>query len=214
MTNTEAVRERREPGLLPQKNWIWFAVRGVLALIVGALAILFPGSALFAFAMLFAAFLFVDGALSFASGVRGARDKKERWGTLMLRGVAGLVVGILFVLMPFVTTISYALATLVLLAAWSIAAGVLEIAAAIRMRKEIEGEWLLGLSGALSVLLGIGVIVLFALYPVASILSVAWMIGLYALVAGVVLIAQGLRLRKQKTADEKPTAPAAAPQAA
>ena len=214
MTVAQAAGERPGTGLLPKRNWIWFVVRGVLALILGVLAILFPGSALFAFAMLVAAFMFVDGALSFASGVRGAAAKSERWGTLMLRGLAGLVVGLLFVLMPFVSTVGYALATLVLLVAWSIAAGVLEIAAAIRLRKEIEGEWLLGLSGALSILLGVGVVLLFALDPLASILSVAWMIGLYALVAGVVLVAQGLRLRKRRGSDEKGAGAAGTPQAA
>jgi uncharacterized membrane protein HdeD (DUF308 family) len=215
MTKAEAAKEQVGTGLLPHKNWIWFVVRGVLALILGTLAILFPEGALFAFAMLVAAFLFVDGALSVASGFSGAAGKQERWWTLMLRGLAGLVVALLFVLMPFVSAVSYALATLVLLAAWSIGAGVLEIAAAIRLRKEMEREWLLGLSGALSVLLGVGVIVLFAINPLASILSVAWMIGLYALIAGVVLIVQGVRLRKrQKTDGEKAAAPAATPQAA
>jgi uncharacterized membrane protein HdeD (DUF308 family) len=101
-------------------------------------------------------------------------------------------------------TVGYAVATLVLLAAWSITAGILEIAAAIRLRKELEGEWLLGLSGALSILLGIGVVVLFALYPVASILSVAWMIGVYAIAAGLVLIVQAFRLRKPAAAPASP----------
>jgi len=146
--------------------------------------------------------------------VRGAQGKQERWGALMLRGLAGLVVGVLFVLMPFVTTIGYAMATLILLAAWSIAAGILEIVAAVRLRKEMEGEWLLGLSGALAVLLGIGVLVLLALFPVASILSVAWIIGVYALAAGVVLIWQGVRLRKNKDEAQAAPARAATPQTA
>ena len=207
MTNAHAAAERGGSSLLFRDNWGWTLARGILALILGVLAIIFPASALFAFTLVFAGFLLADGALSLASGVRGARRKADRWWAYVLRGLAGLVVGILFVLMPFVMTVSYAVATLVLLAAWSITAGILEIAAAIRLRKEIEGEWLLAFSGTLSILLGGGVMILFTLYPVASILSVAWMIGIYAIAAGVVLTIQAFRLRKPAGA---PAAPAIA----
>src|SRR3546814_1145633 len=99
--------------------------------------------------------------------------------------------------MPFVATASYALATLSVLSAWAILTGVLEIAAAIRLRKEIEGEWLLALSGVLSLLLGIAVPVALYMNPPATILSVAWAIAIYAVIAGVVLIGFGLRLRQR-----------------
>src|SRR3546814_13429435 len=79
----------------------------------------------------------------------------------------------------------------------SILTGVLEIAAAIRLRKEIEGEWLLALSGVLSLLLGIAVPVALYMNPPATILSVAWAIAIYAVIAGVVLIGFGLRLRQR-----------------
>lgn len=204
MTNAHAAAERGGSNLLFRDNWGWTLARGVLALVLGVLAIIFPASALFAFTLVFAGFLLADGALSLASGIRSATRKEDRWWAYVLRGVAGIVVGILFVLMPFVMTVSYTVATLVLLAAWSISAGTLEIAAAIRLRKEIEREWLLALSGTLSILLGVGVMILFALYPVASILSVAWMIGVYAIVAGVVLTLQALRLRKPAGAPATP----------
>src|SRR3546814_2416504 len=103
----------------------------------------------------------------------------------------------LFLAVPFVATISYALATLGMLSACAILTGLLEIAAAIRLRKEIEGEWLLGLSGALSILLGLAVPVALYVNPPATILSVAWVIALYAVIAGVVLIGFGLRLRQR-----------------
>jgi len=196
MTTAQAVAERGGSDLLFRDNWGWMLARGILALILGVLAIVFPASALYAFTLVFAAFLFVDGAFSLASVIRGATRKEDRWWAYVFRGAAGILVGVLFVLMPFVMTIGYAFATLVLLAAWSVTAGILEIAAAIRLRKEIKGEWLLGLSGALSILLGLGVMILFALFPVASILSVAWMIGVYAIAAGIVLIVQALRLKR------------------
>lgn len=208
MTTAQAAAERGGSDLLFRDNWGWTLARGILALILGVLAIVFPASALYAFTLVFAAFLFVDGAFSLASVIRGATRKEDRWSAYVLRGAAGILVGVLFVLMPFVMTIGYAFATLVLLAAWSVTAGILEIAAAIRLRKEIKGEWLLGLSGALSILLGLGVMILFALFPVASILSVAWMIGVYAIAAGIVLIVQALRLKRP--ADQPATTPSTA----
>ena len=182
------------------RNWGWFAVRGVLALLLGVVAILFPVSALFAFTMVFAAYAGADGLLSTIAGVRGATAKEERWWTLVLRGVIGIAVAALFVLMPFAATVSYALVTLGMLSAWAILAGVLEVAAAIRLRKEIEGEWLLGLSGAVSILLGLAVPMALAVNPLATILSVAWVIAGYAIIAGVVLIGLGVRLRRRQGA--------------
>ena len=178
-------------------NWGWFVVRGILALTLGVVAFLFPVSALFAFTMVFAAYAGADGLLSTIAGVRGATRKEERWWTLILRGIIGLAVAVLFLAVPFEANASYALATLSVLSAWAILTGVLEIAAAIRLRKEIEGEWLLALSGVLSLLLGIAVPVALYMNPPATILSVAWAIAIYAVIAGVVLIGYGLRLRQR-----------------
>ena len=83
------------------------------------------------------------------------------------------------------------------LAIWSILTGLFEIMAAVRLRKEIEGEWLLGLSGAISLLLGVGIIALVLPSPAATILSAAWLIAIYAFIAGVVLIAQALRHKRR-----------------
>jgi uncharacterized membrane protein HdeD (DUF308 family) len=96
--------------------------------------------------MIFAAFALVDGVASLVSGMRGASAKEERWWTLILRGLVGIAAGVLFVLMP-----------LVLVAVWSITTGVFELSAAVRLRKKIKGEWLLALSGALSIPLGIAI---------------------------------------------------------
>ena len=187
-----------------ERNWSWVALRGGLAVVLGVLAILFPASALFAFTMIFAAFALVDGLFSVMSGIKGARRKEERWWAMILRGLIGIAVGVLFVLMPFVSTISYAVASLALLAVWSIFTGVFETVAAVKLRKEIKGEWLLGLSGLLSILLGAAIPFVLALYPAATILSVAWMIGVYALAAGIVLLLQGFRLRRRSAAQNKP----------
>ena len=184
-----------------RNNWGWFFFRGVLAITLGVVALLFPLSAVFAFTMLFAAFAFVDGIASIISGIMGARRKEQRWWALILSGIVGVAIGVLFVVMPILTTMAYAIVSLAMLAAWSIITGVLELTAAVKLRKEIKGEWLLALAGILSILLGLAVIWIVLNDPLATFLSVAWIIGLYAFASGIVLVVQSLRLRKAKTAD-------------
>lgn len=186
--------------VLPAHNWAWFMVRGVIALLLGIGTIVFPLSAVFAFTMLFAAYCFVDGIASLVAGVRGAREPGHRWGALVVSGSVGILIGILFLLMPLVATVTYAFLVLLMLAAWAIITGILEILAAIRLRREIEGEWLMGVSGAISVALGIAIIALVMPYPAASILSAAWLIAFFAFGTGIVLVAQALRLRKRAAA--------------
>lgn len=184
--------------VLPAHNWGWFMFRGVLALLLGIGAILFPLSAVFAFTLLFAAYCLIDGIASLVAGMRGAREPGHRWGALVFSGIVGILIGILFLVAPLIATVAYAFVVLVMLAAWSIITGVLEIVAAVRLRREMEGEWLLGISGAISLLLGIAIIVLVIPYPAASILSAAWLIALFAFTSGIVLIAQSLRLRSRR----------------
>jgi uncharacterized membrane protein HdeD (DUF308 family) len=186
--------------VLPVHNWKWFMLRGVLALLLGIGAIVFPFSAVFAFTLLFAAYCLVDGIASLVAGARGAREPGHRWGALVFSGIVGILIGILFLVAPLVATVAYAFVVLVMLATWAIITGILEIMAAVRLRREMEGEWLLGLSGAISILLGIGVLVLVIPYPAASILSAAWLIAFFAFASGIVLVAQALRLRKRAAA--------------
>lgn len=184
-------------GLLP-RNWGLVMLRGVVALSVGAIAIAFPANALWAFTLVFAAFAFADGMLTIGSGVRGARTITDRWSALILRGLVGVAIGALFLLAPRFSMIGYAAATLALVALWSVGTGVFEIAAAVRLRREIRGEWLMVLSGILSILLGLAIPLLLLFLPAVAMLSVALMIGLYALCAGMILIALALRLRANR----------------
>ena len=179
-----------------RRNWGWIVLRGVLALALGVVSFLFPLSALFAFAMVFAAYAGADGIVSLVAAVRGARRKEERWWAYVIRGIIGIATAVLFILMPEVMTVGYALATLVMLAIWAIVTGALEIVAATSLRKEISCEWLMGLSGALSVVLGIVIIVLLVLDPLTTLPSAAWVIGSYAIFAGVVLLGLGFKLRR------------------
>lgn len=196
-----AVSDEQEAGGLPmlgtlRRNWGWIVFRGVLALALGVVSFLFPLSALFAFAMVFAAYAGADGILSMVAAVRGARRKEERWWAYVIRGIIGIATAVLFVLMPEVMTVGYALVTLVMLAIWAIVTGALEIVAATSLRKEISGEWLMALSGALSVVLGIVIIILLVLDPLTTLPSAAWVIGSYAIFAGVVLLGLGFKLRR------------------
>lgn len=185
---------------LPARNWGWLMFRGILALLLGIGAIVFPLGAVLAFTMLFAIYCFIDGVASLIAGIRGAREHRHRWGALIFSGLVGILIGILFLLMPLLATFTYAFLAVVMIAAWGIVTGVLEIVAAIRLRREMEGEWLLGLSGALSLILSAAILVLVIPYPAATILSAAWLIAFYGFAAGIVLIAQSLRLRSRRLA--------------
>jgi uncharacterized membrane protein HdeD (DUF308 family) len=168
------------------RNWWAFALRGVLAILFGLGAFVFPGVTLAAVVMVFGAYVLVDGIFAVIAAVRSA-ERHQRWGMLLLEGALGIVAGLITFFWPGVT----ALTLVMLVAVWAIITGILEIVAAIRLRKEIQNEWLLGIAGVLSVLLG----VLLIAQPGAGLIVWVWMMGAYALIFGIVLVALALRLR-------------------
>lgn len=184
---------------LPTHNWGWFLFRGLIALALGILAILFPFSAITALAFLFALFALVDGVALLVSGIAGASNHAERYWGLIIAGLIGIGVGIIYFAWPALSTFSYSLVLLVVIAVWAIVNGIGQISAAMRLRKEIEGEWLLALAGIFSILLGIAILYVTSVIPAASILSIGWMIGFYALFAAAALIALAFRLKGRKT---------------
>jgi len=169
------------------RSWWVLVVRGVLAILLGVIAFSQPGMTLTALVWLWGAYAFADGALAVVASVR-ARGQHRRWGMLLLGGISGIAAGIIAFAWPGIT----ALMLVYLIAAWAIVTGVLEIAAAVRLRQMIEGEWLLGLSGVLSIVLGAIVLA----QPGAGLLAWVWAIGAYALLSGVVLLALALRSRR------------------
>jgi uncharacterized membrane protein HdeD (DUF308 family) len=169
------------------RNWWALALRGVAGVIFGIVTLVAPGISLAALILLFAAYAFVDGVFAIASAFRRRGTGGERWWLVLLEGVAGVATGILTVLWPGLT----AFVLLYVIAAWALVTGGFEIAAAIRLRRAIEGEWLLALSGIASIVLG----ALLVVFPGAGALALVLWIGAYALVSGVLLIALGLRLR-------------------
>jgi uncharacterized membrane protein HdeD (DUF308 family) len=168
-------------------NWWAVALRGIIAVLFGVLALALPGITLGALILLFGIYSVVDGIFAIVSGVRAAR-RHERWGPAVLEGIVSIIAGAIALFVP----LAAALAFIYLFAAWALVTGALEIAAAIRLRREIEGEWLLALTGVLSVLLGIFV----AIFPGIGLLGLVWAIGAYAIVFGIVMIALAFRLRR------------------
>jgi uncharacterized membrane protein HdeD (DUF308 family) len=161
-------------------------LRGLLSILFGVLVLIWPEIAVEALVLLFGAFVLVDGVFAIISAVRG-RDEHRQWGLVLLEGIAGVAFGLVAVGWPRIT----ALVLLLLIAGWAIATGILEIVAAILLRRELRGEGLLILSGILSLVLG----VLLAIRPQAGAVAFAWLIGVYAILFGVLLIALAFRLR-------------------
>src|SRR6266852_9761791 len=167
------------------RNWWALALRGVFAILLGLAAFVLPGVTLAVFVALFGAYAVIDGVLAIIAGVRAA-ERHERWWSPVLKGLAGIVAGALAFIWPALT----ALALLYLIAGWAIVTGVLEIVAAVHLHRA-HGEWLLVLNGVLSVLFGL----LVTIWPGAGVLTLLWMIGVYAIVFGAVLLVLAFRLR-------------------
>jgi uncharacterized membrane protein HdeD (DUF308 family) len=169
------------------RNWWAVVLRGICAILFGLAAFAWPGITLAILILLYGAYALADGILAIIWSIRARRQGGFPWG-VFLAGIAAIVAGILAFLWPGLT----ALALLYLIAAWAIVRGVFEIVAAIRLRKEIEHEWLLGLSGLASIVLG----VLLLAWPGVGVLAMLWWIGAFAIVFGVLMVALGLRLKK------------------
>ena len=168
------------------RNWGWIVLRGATAVLFGFLALARPGLTLAALVFMWGAYAIADGVLAMVAGWKIRDHGRPLW-SLFVVGALGIAAGVVTYRSPGLT----ALVLLMVIASWAIGVGVLQVVAAIRLRKEIEGEWALGLSGLLSIAFGI----LAALHPGAGALAVLWMIGGYAIGFGGLLIALGFRLR-------------------
>jgi uncharacterized membrane protein HdeD (DUF308 family) len=168
------------------RNWGWVVLRGLAAILFGALALFQPGITLATLVLVFGAYAIVDGVGMLAWSIAGPHDD-SRWVALLAGGLLGIGAGLLTFFWPGMTAVALHLTV----AAWAIATGIATIAAAIRLRKEITGEWKLILSGLLSVTLG--AILLAA--PLAGALAMVLWIGAYAVVDGALVIGLGFQLR-------------------
>lgn len=167
-------------------SWSALALRGVLAIIFGLLVFLWPGISLYVLVLFFGANALIDGVLALVAALRGSTAGGRWWG-MLIQGILGIATGIITFVWPGLT----ALVLLYFIAAWAIVIGVFEIAAAIRLRKEIAGEWLLALRGVLAVLFGVILII----NPGAGALAVVWVIGAFSIALGVLNLILAMRLR-------------------
>lgn len=166
--------------------WWLLLLRGILALSFGFAAFALPGITLASLVLLFAAFAFADGIVEVYHAVR-IRTHSENWWLLLLEGLLGIAFGVITFQAPDITT----LVLLIYIAAWAIASGVMRIALAIQVRKEIEGEWMMALGGLASLLFG----ALMLARPGAGALAVIWLIGAWAMLIGVFLIVVAFEAR-------------------
>src|SRR5262245_37495819 len=168
------------------RNWWVLLLRGIAAIVFGVLTWWMPGISLAVLVLISRAYARADGIPAVWMAL-ASRSKNEQWWVMLLWGLVGIGVGILTFVAPGLT----ALALLFYIALWAISTGVLEIVAAIRLRKEIQGEWVLILAGLCSVVFG----VLLVARPGVGALAVLWLIAAYAIVFGVLLVILALKAR-------------------
>lgn len=168
------------------RYWWALALRGVFAILFGIMAIIWPGLTLTTLILLFGAYALVDGVFALINGVR-SYGERQRWWAEVLEGIVGIIIGIVTFIWPDLT----ALTLLTIIAVWAVLTGIIEIVAAIQLRKVITGEWLMILNGLLSIVFG----VLLFLFPGEGALGLTWLIGIYAIVFGVLFIILAFRLR-------------------
>ncbi len=178
------------------RNWWVVLLRGLAGIFFGLATFLAPGISLAALVILYGAYAFADGILAIITAAR--RRGADRWWLLLLEGVVGIGAGVITFLWPGIT----ALALVYLIAAWALVTGALEIAAAIRLRKVISGEWLLALTGVVSIILGMMLVA----FPGAGAIALVIWIGAYAFVFGALLTGLSFRLRSLRSPRGRPQA--------
>ncbi len=167
------------------RNWWLLLLRGIFAIIFGALAFAWPGLTLVTLVLLYGAYALVDGICAVIAALMGGGATSRWW--LAVSGLCGIGIGLMTFMWPGVT----ALVLLLFIASWAIVVGVFEILGAIRLRREIDNEWMLILSGAVSVLFGLALLA----QPGAGALALVWVIGTFAILFGLLYVGFALRLR-------------------
>jgi len=168
------------------ENWWIYVLRGVLAVLFGLMALAWPGLTLDLLILVFGLYAIIEGVLGIIAAFL-RRQPGNYWWLLFIEGLTGMVIGVFALVWPALT----AVILLVFIAIWAIFTGIIEIAAAVQLRKHISGEWLLGMAGLLSILIGL----LLITNPTSGALAVVWLIGLYALIFGGLLIFLGLKVK-------------------
>ena len=171
------------------KNWWLFTLRGVLGIIFGCIALIFPGPTILSLVILFSAYMLVDGVFGIISAVRAIHRKEDRWGLLIFEGLVNIAVGIAAFLWPGLTVVAF----MWLIAAWAIVTGGVMTAAGFRLNID-HGRWWLILGGILSLAFG----VLLIITPLIGAIVLTWWMGAYALAFGVALVVFSFKLRSRQ----------------
>jgi uncharacterized membrane protein HdeD (DUF308 family) len=179
------------------QNWWLFLLRGILGIVFGCLALIFPGPTMLSLVLLFSAYMLVDGVFAIISAVRAIRRKEDRWGLLIFGGLLNIAVGIMAFLWPGLTVVAFVW----LIAAWAIVSGGLMTAAGFRLNID-HGRWWLVLGGLLSVAYG----ALLIIAPLIGAIVLTWWLGAYAIAFGVALVIFSFKLRSRQHELASPTA--------
>ena len=168
------------------KNWWLLLLRGIAGILFGILAFAWPGITLLSLVILYGFYALVDGLFAILAAIKGGNIESRWW--LILIGILGVAAG----LVTFFWTGITALVLIMFIGAWALIHGIFEIIGAIKIRKEIDNEWWLILSGALSVIFGLAVLIM----PGAGALALIWLIGAYAIIFGGMLVGFAFRLKR------------------
>ena len=169
-------------------NWRLVLVRGIAALAVGVATLLWPHLALFTLVVMWGIYLFVDGLAALAAGLVGGHmvASHSHW-WLTLAGLASVIAGIVMFAWPGIT----ARIMLTLFAVWAVAVGATQLVGALQVRRQIPGERLLPLGGLVSIVFGLLVLA----QPGAGALALAWLMGAFAILLGLVEVGLALEIR-------------------
>ena len=173
-----------------KRHWWVPVIRGIAAIVFGIIAFAYPGLTLATLVIFFGAWVLIDGVFRAAGAIAGRASDPE-WGFHLIIGIVGIIIGFLTFHAPLIT----ALALIIYIAAWALMIGATEIALAIKLRREIKGEWFLILMGLASILFA----VLILWNPAPGALALLWLIASYAIVFGILGVIFGFRLRTLPT---------------
>ena len=166
------------------RNWWVVVLRGVAAVLFGLIALVWPGVTLVALAIVFGVYALVDGG---ALGYAAYRAAPGNRASLVVQAVVSVLLGLVALIWP----VAFGLAVVLVIGLWAVVTGVAEIVTAIRLRSHISSEWLLIFVGALSIVFGL----LLWFWPLAGAEAIVFVVGVYAIIFGIVLAVAGFRLR-------------------
>lgn len=172
------------------RNWWVIALRGVIAIAFGVLAFTQPQLTLRVLVTLVGAYLLADGLSLLASYVRGDPDARQAGWSVAIMGILGIIAGVVALVWPNIT----AIVLLVIVAVWAILTGVFQVIAAVRLRREIQGELLMAIGGIISIAFGLYLLV----YPSDGLVSLVSLVGFWAIVFGVTQVVLAFRIRSRR----------------